>query len=258
MRVAITGANGYIGSALTAECLARGYEVVTWSRTPPTSRPLAATGQMTAHCSVDGLADASTLAGCDTLIHLAGRAHNFNAPDADAALFEWSNHQLAIAVAERARDAGIRRFIQVSTVSVHGNWSDGLVNEESPLRATTAYARSKKAAEESLGRICSNSGMGLCIVRPPLVYGARCPGNFSRLVRLVASGMPLPLRSIKARRSFIHLDNLVDFLCHLMASNEDHAGSGSGDRIPTADARSPGSMPRNPAARGGADARETP
>lgn len=214
MKVAITGANGYIGGVLTHHCLGRDIEVIACSRTPPASLIGTGNGQLTAHHSIDGIPDPDAIKGCSAIVHLAGRAHNFNAPDADAALFDWSNHQLAVKTAESAIRAGVQRFIQVSTLSVHGNWSETPVDENSALQATTPYALSKMAAEVSLAALCQTAGMELCIVRPPLVYGRGCPGNFVRLIRLIQSGLPLPLRSVDAHRSFIYVENLADFLRH--------------------------------------------
>lgn len=216
MRVAITGANGYIGGVLTHHCIGQGVEVVACSRTAAAGLLGRETDLLTTHHSIDGIPDPDAISGCSAIVHLAGRAHNFNAPDADAALFDWSNHQLAVKTAESAIRAGVGRFIQVSTLSVHGNWSETPVDENSPLQATTPYALSKMAAEVSLSALCQTTGMELCIVRPPLVYGRGCPGNFVRLIRLIQSGLPLPLRSVDAHRSFIYVENLADFLRHCM------------------------------------------
>ena len=215
MSIAITGANGYIGRVLANHLVANGDEVIAWMRSGSKTPPVPVPGLLRLATSPDGAPDPAALNGCSTLIHLAGRAHNFHAPDADAELFEWSNHLLAIKTAQAAVDAGVTRFIQISTVSVHGNWSAEPICERSPIRSFTPYAASKWAAEQSLSSLCSSAGMELCIVRPPLVYGPNCPGNFVRLVRLVQSGWPLPLRSLDARRSFIHVHNLVDFISHV-------------------------------------------
>lgn len=215
MSIAITGANGYIGRELTNHLVKKGDEVIAWMRSGGKTPPTPAPGSLHLATSFDGAPDSVGLKGCATLIHLAGRAHNFHAPDADANLFESSNHILAIKTAKAAIEAGVRRFVQISTVSVHGNWSVEPISESSPIRSFTPYAASKWAAERSLSALCESAGMELCIVRPPLVYGPGCPGNFVRLVRLVQSGWPLPLRTLDARRSFIHVQNLVDFITHI-------------------------------------------
>lgn len=221
MKIAVTGANGYIGASFVRRCLDLGHEVIACSRSPEKQGSTPHAARLTHACTSDGVPSSSMLQGCDRIVHLAGRAHNFNAPDADDALFEWSNHQLALRVAESALQAGIQRMIQVSTVSVHGNWSDLPVSEDTPLQAMTPYAVSKMAAEVSLTAFCKETGMELFIVRPPLVYGPACPGNFFRLVRLVRSGLPLPLQAVTAQRSFIHVDNLVDFLRHCLFTGQD-------------------------------------
>ena len=154
------------------------------------------------------------LQGCDAIVHLAGRAHTRVALQDGVDLFDDSNRKLASATADAAHAAGVARFVQVSTLGVHGNWSARPVTETSALIGDTPYARSKVAAEQELAVQLNGTGTTLTIVRPPMVYGAGCPGNFPRLVKLVKSGMPLPFGSVTGTRSFIHVDNLASLLAH--------------------------------------------
>ena len=106
----------------------------------------------------------------------------------------------------------LRRIVYVSTIGVHGDASNGTaLDESSPIQPLNAYARSKVRAEAAL-RAESAHGSELAIVRPPLVYGAGVPGNLPRLLRLVASGVPLPLASVRNLRSLVAVENLVDAL----------------------------------------------
>lgn len=209
--IAVTGATGYIGSALVERLAAGGQEVLAFTRgTAPAESRAGVRWQARA----DGVPLAGDLAGCSALVHLAGRAHTRVAHAGGRDLFEEANRTLALRTAAAARQAGLARFVFVSTLGVHGHRSEQPVTADSPPRLETPYARSKWAAEEDLRTACAGSTMQLCIVRPPMVYGPRCPGNFCRLARLVATGLPLPFGSVREVRSFVQVDNLASFLQH--------------------------------------------
>lgn len=219
MRIAVTGASGYIGLALLRHLSSHGHQVLAFGRHEmPEDSP-----RVDWHVKVDGCPDSAELQDCDAIVHLAGRAHTHVAQQNGVDLFDQANRQLACATATAARDAGVPRFVQVSTLGVHGNWSDQPVSEASAMVGDTPYARSKIAAERELAVLLAGSGTTLAVVRPPMVYGAGCPGNFPRLVKLVKSGLPLPFGSVHAIRSFIHVDNLASLLTYC-AEAPDMAG----------------------------------
>lgn len=120
----------------------------------------------------------------------------------------------------------MRRFVFVSTAKVHGEATP----PGEPFAETMApspkdpYALSKWEAEQGLAAIAARTGMEVVVVRPPLVYGPGVKANFAALLRVVASGWPLPLAAIDNRRSLIGIDNLVDFLLlcleHPAATNQ--------------------------------------
>lgn len=207
--IAVTGATGYIGRALVAELARRGLAVAAVSRS-------ADGGQLPVGVEWRSIGAAlpcaANFAACDTVIHLAGRAHTTVAVVCDRDLFDEENRQLALTTAEAAHTAGVRRFVFVSTLGVHGRSSNVPLHSDSPAHPDLPYARSKWAAEQELTAWCTEHEMELCVVRPPMVYGPRCPGNFLRLVRMVRSGMLLPFAALHAQRSFIYVDNLATFL----------------------------------------------
>jgi nucleoside-diphosphate-sugar epimerase len=128
-------------------------------------------------------------------------------------------------LAESAAAVGVRRFIFLSTVKVHGERTHGQAfSEQNPLRPQDAYARSKVEAEYELKRIGQVSGMEVVIIRPPLVYGAGVKANFMQLLKCVRRQIPFPLGAIHNVKSLIYLDNLVDALMtcikHPLAANE--------------------------------------
>lgn len=211
MKVAVSGASGYVGQALLMLLARQGASTLALARSKPLLPAL--DGVRWLLCA-DGEPSASQLVGIDAVVHLAGRAHTRVAFANGRDLFDGANHRLAVRMALAAQRAGVGRFVFVSTLGVHGNWSDSAVREDSPIRAETPYARSKWAAEQALLRSSEASGMDLCIVRPPMVYGPRCPGNFTRLVKLVRMACPLPFASVNAQRSFVYVENLASFLVH--------------------------------------------
>ena len=207
--IAVTGASGYIGRAVVAELSKCGLAVVAMSRSVSAGK----TPSGVLWRSVgDALPSAACFSGCTTVIHLAGRAHTTVASANGRDLFDEENSQLALATAKAAYSAGVQRFIFVSTLGVHGAGASMPLRGDSPIQPNTPYAYSKWAAEQQLTAWCAAHGMELCIVRPPMVYGPDCPGNFQRLVRLVRSGLPLPFASLLAQRSFIYVTNLASFL----------------------------------------------
>jgi nucleoside-diphosphate-sugar epimerase len=205
MKVAVTGASGFVGQALVAGLRAAAHDVVPLSRAAGTDYENPA-------------AMKQSFRGCDAVVHLAARAHRGGGDDAFA-----SNVQVARLAAQAARDASVARFVLVSSIGVNGNATHGRPFTEDDVPAPAEpYARSKWRAEQVVRDALEGSSTSLVIVRPPLVYGPRAPGNMGKLFRAVARGWPLPLASIANRRSFVGIDNLVDFL--MLCLEHDEAG----------------------------------
>lgn len=226
MKILITGANGFVGRALSKYLVSLDkYSVAGTYRKAGAGAPpdmqVFYTGE------VDGNTDwYQALLGVDTVIHLAARAHVLNGGNEDpVAEFQRINVDGAINLAQQAIEAGVRRFIFVSSIGVNGSETyERAFTEDDEPRPHAEYARSKLKAERKLAELLDGETMELIIIRPPLVYAAEAPGNFNRLLKLVASRVPLPFAAVKNKRSMIALDNLVDFiaLCieHPQAANE--------------------------------------
>ena len=117
-------------------------------------------------------------------------------------------------LAHQAANAGVSRFVFVSSIKVNGEATlpghpFSADDEPAPL---DPYGVSKLEAEQGLREIESHTGMEVVIVRPPLIYGPGVKANFASMMRWVARGMPLPLGAIHNARSMVALDNLVDLL----------------------------------------------
>lgn len=203
--IAITGATGFIGAGLIEEAKRRGTGVRGFARH--------AVSGMT---PIGDLADAVDWAGplnrVHCLIHLAGRAHIMRDEEGAEAAFERTNVTATVRLARAAVELGVRRFVFVSSIGVHGQSSTRPFTAADVPAPEEPYARSKLRAETQLEALARETGLELVIVRPPLVYGPGAPGNFARLLRLVRSGMPLPLGSVENLRSLVARDNLVDML----------------------------------------------
>ena len=129
-------------------------------------------------------------------------------------------------MAKEAVVSKVKRFIFLSSIRVNGNQSNQPFLEIDTPNPQEPYAISKYEAEQGLFKISKKTRMEVVIIRPPLVFGAKAPGNFGRLLHWVNAKYPIPLPfgSINNSRSLVALDNLVDFiiLCisHKKAANE--------------------------------------
>jgi nucleoside-diphosphate-sugar epimerase len=209
--ILVTGAAGFVGRALLPRLLAEGRRVRAAVREPSKELPAgvdsACVGEI--HADTDWHA---ALAGVDAVVHLAARAHVLDEASPDAfALYRAVNALGALKLAEAAAAAGVRRFVFLSSVRAHGARTTGApFTESSPLAAEDPYGRSKAEAEVGLARVARGTALEPVVLRPPLVYGAGARGNFARLVKLVGRGIPLPLGSVRNRRSLVYVGNLVD------------------------------------------------
>ena len=208
MRILVTGASGFVGTALCRTLLVRGHEVRAAVRTA--SAPGAERADLHQVVIPDiaaGFDPGALLDGIDTIVHLAAIAHRSSRIEAE---IRRVNCDAAVRLAEAA--AGLaRRFIFLSSVKVHGEDSGGgTYAEEDALNPEDSYGRSKLEAERALTEAAARNGMELVMIRPPLVYGPGVKANFLRLLGWVDSGLPLPFASVRNRRSLIYVGNLVD------------------------------------------------
>ncbi|WP_425880016.1 NAD-dependent epimerase/dehydratase family protein [Acinetobacter sp. TWP2-2-3] len=208
MRVLITGATGFVGSALT-ERVNSLYDTMVLVRTQ--SNVLPSTIQQLV---ASNIFEADFPENVDVIIHLAGRAHILNEQTTDPlAEFCKVNVEGTLQLARQALDKKVKRFIFMSSIGVNGSVTSQQPFTEDALPQPHAdYAVSKLEAEEALKKLFAGTDIELVIIRPPLVYAAHAPGNFARLLKLVATNLPLPFTRTRNKRSFVALENLVDFI----------------------------------------------
>ncbi|MES2306079.1 MAG: NAD-dependent epimerase/dehydratase family protein [Gemmatimonadota bacterium] len=203
----VTGADGFVGTALSAEASRRGITVAQITRRGGKGKR--AMGDL-----AEASFDPTLFAGVETVIHCAAMVHVMDSTGtADAQAFRRINCSGTLALARAALTAGVRRFVFISTVKVLGERTTGRpFSHDDPLAPADAYAASKAEAEVGLRELVLGSTMELVIVRPPLVHGPGAGGNLAMLLRLLRWRIPLPLAAIRNRRAVLGIENLVDAL----------------------------------------------
>ncbi|WP_173955108.1 NAD-dependent epimerase/dehydratase family protein [Polynucleobacter tropicus] len=195
--VLVTGAGGFIGSALCKTLNVDGHSVRKVFRELNGDRGL----NNIAIGNIDSYTDWSgALNGVDTVVHCAARVHQMRECVTDP-LSEYIkvNVEATIKLAEQTIEAGVETFIYISSIKAAHDDSD-------------PYGESKIRSEEALVKIFSGSAVKLIIIRPPLVYGGGVRGNFLSLMKLVSLGFPLPFKAVANKRSMVYIENLVDLL----------------------------------------------
>lgn len=209
-RVLVTGASGFVGSALVSRLKNEpGIDVV------PAVRETRDASCLELGDLEEQRFTASQLQGFSSIVHAAARVHVMRDRASDPlAEFRRINTAATLALAEAAAKAGVRRFIFISSVKVNGETTrmgapfsaDDLPGPQDP------YAISKLEAEQGLFELAQRTGLEVVVVRPPLVYGPGVRANFQNMMRWLRLGVPLPLGGVENRRSLVALDNLVDLL----------------------------------------------
>ena len=225
MKVLVTGASGFVGSALCAHLAVEGYAVIGAVRNM-LQKPLPGVEYRKVSDMNVGADWREALADINVVVHCAARVHVMKEASVDPlTAFREVNVKGAAFLAEQAVDSGVKRFVYISSIKVNGE-----ATSEHPFKADDTpapedpYGISKWEAEQVLWEIAKKTGLEVVIIRPPLVYGPGVRANFFRLVQGIMSGVPLPLGAIDNRRSMVALDNLVDLietcLNHPAATNQ--------------------------------------
>lgn len=225
--VLVTGANGFIGTAVCSDLALRAYKV----RGVVRHKQHIASGDRLECVSMDEI-DENTdwsvaLADVDSVVHLAARVHLMREVAADPlAEFRRTNVALTLNLARQAAAAGVRRFVFISSIKVNGEVTPvgQPFSADDVPHPTDPYGISKYEAEQGLLQLAGETGMGVVIIRPVLVYGPGVKANFQSMMNWLFKGVPLPLGDLPNRRSFLALGNLVDLIAtcvqHPAAANQ--------------------------------------
>ncbi len=211
-KVLVTGATGFVGQILCQHLLRYGHQVVATYRTHKTDL----------NCDwlqvgdIDGNTDWSDkLTGIDVVIHLAARVHMMQEEAVNPlAIYRSINRDGTLCLAKAAQAQGVTRFVFLSSIKVNGEKTlDG-----QPFRAkidhppADPYGLSKWEAEEGLRTLAQKTGLEVCILRPPLVYGPGVKANFLSFLKLADKALPVPFKCLHNKRSLVNVDNLADAL----------------------------------------------
>ena len=223
MKLVLTGATGFVGSKILN--FISSYDVNIIGR----KKPLSFQKNNFYKADIDSTTDyLPALIDADVCIHSAARVHIMDDSSAEPLTeFRATNTAGTLNLAKQAAEAGVKRFIFISSIKVNGEYT--LLNN--PFRADDdmapqdPYGISKAEAEQGLRDIAKNTGMEVVIIRPPLVYGPGVKANFAAIMKLASLGIPLPLGGVtKNRRSLVYVDNLVDLIItcisHPKAANQ--------------------------------------
>ena len=209
MKILVTGATGFVGKAV--------HQKLNKHTVRLTSRrePLGNSAEFFEKIISSTTDFSDCLANIDVVIHTAARVHQMN-DDSQDPLSEFMEVNCfgTVNLARQAVKAGVKRFIFLSSMKVNGEKTERGVPfrfDDIPI-SHDPYGISKSEAEVGLLDIAEHTNLEIVIIRPPLVYGPGVKANFLSLMKLSQSGWPLPLGSVKNKRSFVALDNLVDLI----------------------------------------------
>ncbi|MBH3339234.1 NAD-dependent epimerase/dehydratase family protein [Pseudomonas mendocina] len=226
MQILVTGANGLVGAALISRlALEPAMQPIAGVRVPQADN--LPCEQRVLGDLAKGRLSTQALRGVEVVVHAAARVHVMEESEQDPlAAFRAVNVAGTRALLEAAAQAGVTRFVLVSSIKVNGEVSlpGKPFSEQDAENPQDAYAQSKWEAEQLVQAFCEQHGMEWVVVRPPLVYGPGVRANFRRMMQALARGLPLPLGSLHNQRSLVALENLVDFLAccasHPAAANQ--------------------------------------
>lgn len=225
--ILVTGASGFVGSALVQKLIDDG------KYTPKVAvrKTIPELPENISQALIENL-DKSTnwhdaLKSVEVIIHSAARAHIVNETAEDSmAEFRKTNVDGTLNLAKQALQAGVKRFVYISSIKVNGENTALNVpfKPDDQPNPSDAYGISKYEAEQGLKEMAADTGMDIVIIRPSLVYGPGVKANFLSMIQWIQKGVPLPLGAIHNQRSLVSLDSLVDLIItcidHPAASNQ--------------------------------------
>ena len=189
-KILITGANSYIGTSFEKY-------MAQWPEKY----------QVDTVDMIDGTWREKDFSGYDTVFHVAGIAHQKETQE-NAELYYKINRDLAFDTAVKAKTDGVKQFIFLSSMSVYG-LETGVITKETVPTPKSNYGKSKLQAEEMLKKLEDDS-FKVAILRPPMVYGKGCKGNFQTVIKIVRRFHVFP--KVTNLRSMIYIENLCSFV----------------------------------------------
>ena len=198
-KILITGANSYIGTAFEKYM----------SQWPEEY-------QVDTVDMIDGTWRNKSFSGYDAVYHVAGIAHIKETTENQHLYYEV-NRDLAVETAAKAKNDGVRQFVFLSTMSVYGV-VEGVITRDTKPNPKNHYGTAKYEAEEKMKTLRAED-FAIAVMRPPMVYGDGCKGNYQVLVKL-AKVLPV-FPDYENQRSMIHVDRLCAFVKQLIDETAD-------------------------------------
>jgi len=204
MTVLVTGAGGFIGSRLSAALVRDGLSVREMHRTE-SGRAETVCGDL-----LDPVSLRRACEGVDAVVHCAGYAHAMRTPDADVARRHHETNFIGTRnLAHAAADAGVGRFVHLSSVKAMGAPGSLCVDESWEALPETPYGCAKRKAERAVLEIASAHGIHATNLRLAMVYGRGSRGNLERMARAIARGWFPPLPETGMLRSLVHVADVI-------------------------------------------------
>ncbi|OBU27800.1 UDP-glucose 4-epimerase [Photobacterium kishitanii] len=207
MKIIITGGSGFVGRRVLS--LLKNHDVINLTRNPLNHKD----------CKYElgnEINNLSIFDSPDVIIHCAARVHIMNDSSTNPLDdYREVNTKGTLNLAKQAVEAGVKRFIFISSIKVNGEatQSDKPFKFDDNRAPQDFYGQSKSEAEEQLLQLAEETGLEVVIIRPTLVYGPGVKANFASLLNLASKGLPLPFGCIKNnKRSLVSVDNLVDLI----------------------------------------------
>ncbi len=189
IRLLLTGSGGFIGSYFQSSYDDR-YDIKTFSFLKDDLKSL-------------------DLVGVDVIVHLSALVHQMGGATKEE--YRKVNVGNTLALAQKAKQNGVKQFIFMSSVKVYGEESDTPYTETTECKPADDYGVSKLEAEKQLGEI-ENENFTISIIRTPIVYGKGVKANILNLVKLIDKVPVLPFGGINNRRSMVYIGNLCDMI----------------------------------------------
>ena len=211
MKIAVTGASGFVGTYLSKQLTISGHQLILL-----TSKKNRQSERNSVY--VENYHDKShlvdILSGCECVIHLIAKTHStgkYESVPIDE--FRNVNVDITASIANASVSAGVKKFIFLSSIKVNGEETREVhFKYDSDCNPQDAYGKTKLEAEQALIAICHSTPMNFVVLRPPLVYGIGAKGNLATVLKLLKSGLPMPLGAIDNRRSLISIENLCSII----------------------------------------------
>ncbi len=231
MKLLLLGATGFVGKTLLKSLLLNPKYTIHAVVREASRDALSVSGPRIVVHTIESITSdmdwTHMLIDCDCIIYAAGYAHVMGKPDRKTlSLYSTVNMKGALNLARQAAEAGVKRFIFVSSIKVNGEYTlpNVPLRADSPVNPLDAYACSKHEAEEALFKLANQTALEVVVIRPPLIYGPGVKGNLNVMMKWLKRGTVLPLGSIHNQRSLVSVYNLSSLIAvcvhHKAARNQ--------------------------------------